>query len=223
MAAITVHSDFEAQENKAYHCFHFFPTYLPWSDGTGCYDFSFLNVDILSPAFYSFIFMKRLFSSFSLSAIMVVSSAHLMLLIFLPAILIPACTSFSPAFCMMYSSYKLNKQYDNIQLWHTPFLNFEADCCSISGSVSSWLVYTPISLFHLQDIVLGSSCPSEINSRKSHTLLQLFMLSHRDGKYKLEASGSHIVHKRRYPTKSPVTSFDSRILSSFNLILPWIF
>ena len=39
----------------------------------------------------SFIFIKRLFSSSSLSAIRVVSSAYLRLLIFLPAILIPAC------------------------------------------------------------------------------------------------------------------------------------
>ena len=38
----------------------------------------------------SFTFIKRLFSS-SLSAIMVVSSVYLRLLIFLPAILIPAC------------------------------------------------------------------------------------------------------------------------------------
>ena len=30
--------------------------------------------------------------------------------------------SFSPAFCMKYSSYKLNKQGDNIQPWHTLFL-----------------------------------------------------------------------------------------------------
>ena len=34
---------------------------------------------------------------------------------FLPAILIPACVSSSPAFLMMYSAYKLNKQGDNIQ------------------------------------------------------------------------------------------------------------
>ena len=36
-------------------------------------------------------------------------------LIFLLAILIHACDSFSLAFCMMYSAYKLNKQGDNIQ------------------------------------------------------------------------------------------------------------
>ena len=35
---------FGAQENKLCHCFHFFPVYLPWSDGTGCHDLSILNV-----------------------------------------------------------------------------------------------------------------------------------------------------------------------------------
>ena len=63
----------------------------------------------------SFTFNKRLFSSSSLSTIRVVSSAYLRLLIFLLAILIPACASSSQAFLMMYSSYKLNKQGDNIQ------------------------------------------------------------------------------------------------------------
>ena len=29
MAAVTIHSDFVAQENKICHCFHFFPIYLP--------------------------------------------------------------------------------------------------------------------------------------------------------------------------------------------------
>ena len=34
MAAVTIHSDFVAQEEKICHCFYFFPFYLPWSDGT---------------------------------------------------------------------------------------------------------------------------------------------------------------------------------------------
>ena len=61
------------------------------------------------PAFShsSFTFIKRLFSSSSLSAIRVVSSAYLRLLIFLPEILIPSCAFSSPAFLMMYSAYKL--------------------------------------------------------------------------------------------------------------------
>ena len=50
-----------------------------------------------------------------------VLSAHLRLLLFLTAILIPACASSSPVFLIMYSAYELNKQGDNIQPWHTPF------------------------------------------------------------------------------------------------------
>ena len=67
----------------------------------------------------SFTFIKRLFNS-SLSAIKLVSLAYLRLLIFLPAMLFPACASSSPAF-LMYSAYKLNKQDDNVQACHTPF------------------------------------------------------------------------------------------------------
>ena len=57
----------------------------------------------------------RVFWFLSLSAVRVVSSAYLRLLIFLPAILIPACASSRPAFLMMYSAYELNKQGDNKQ------------------------------------------------------------------------------------------------------------
>ena len=63
----------------------------------------------------SFTSIKRLLSCSSISAIRVVSSAHLKLLIFLLAIWIPAWVSSSSAFLMMYSAYKLNKQGDNIQ------------------------------------------------------------------------------------------------------------
>ena len=64
---------------------------------------------IFKPTFSlsSFTFIKRLFSSSSLSAVKVVSSAYLRLLTFLLAILIPACDSSSLAFCLMYSAYKL--------------------------------------------------------------------------------------------------------------------
>ena len=54
----------------------------------------------------SLIFIKRLFSSSLLSAIRVVPSAYLRLLIFLPAISIPACASSSLAFPVMYSAYR---------------------------------------------------------------------------------------------------------------------
>ena len=93
---------------------------MKWWDK--CHDLSFWMLSF-KPIFSlsSFTFTKRLFSSSSLSAIRVVSSAYLRLLIFLLAILIPACASSSPAFHMMYSAYKLNKQGDNIQPWCTPF------------------------------------------------------------------------------------------------------
>ena len=70
---------------------------------------------------FSFTLIKTLFSSSSLSAIRMVSSAYLRLLLFLLAILIPACTSCSLVFHMMCSAYKLNKQGDSIQPWRIPF------------------------------------------------------------------------------------------------------
>ena len=69
----------------------------------------------------SFTFIKKLLSSFLLSTVSVVSSAYLRLLRFLPVVFIPTCVSSSPAFFMMYSAYKLNKQGDNIQPWRIPF------------------------------------------------------------------------------------------------------
>jgi len=53
VAAVTICSDFGAQENKVSHCFHFFRIYLSWSDGTGCQDLCFLNVELLSQLFCS--------------------------------------------------------------------------------------------------------------------------------------------------------------------------
>ena len=32
-------------EKVVSHCFHYFPIYLPWNDGTRCHDLSFLNVE----------------------------------------------------------------------------------------------------------------------------------------------------------------------------------
>ena len=98
------------------------------------------------PAFFfslsSFSFIKRLFSSSLLSAVRVVSSAYLMLLIFLPAILIQVCASSCPACHEMYSAYKLNKQSDNIQPWHTPFpiWNHSVVPCLVL-TVASWPAY----------------------------------------------------------------------------------
>ena len=88
----------------------------------------------------SFTFIKRLFSSSSLSAIRVVSSE--VVDIFSPAILIPACDSSNPAFHMMYSvSIDVKKQGDNIQPWYipSPILNQSVVPCLVL-TVASWLL-----------------------------------------------------------------------------------
>ena len=117
--------------NKVSHCFHCFPIYLPWSDGTGCHDLSFLNVELYAS---SLVFLHSLQ--------WVVSSAYLRLLIFLLAVLIPACASSSSAFLMMYSAYKLNKQGDNIQpcCTHFPIWNQCVVPCPVL-TVASWPAY----------------------------------------------------------------------------------
>ena len=81
----TVHSDFGAQKTKVWHCFHCFPIYLPWNDGTRCHDLSFWMLSFKPTFSLSSFSLKRLFSSFSLSAVRVVSSAYLRRLIVLPA------------------------------------------------------------------------------------------------------------------------------------------
>ena len=114
---------------------------------------------------FSFTFIKKLFSSFSLSAVRVVSSAYLRLLIFLPAILIPACASYSPALLMMDSAYKLNKQGDNIQPWSTPFpiWNQSLVPCPVL-TVASWPAYR-----FVKRQVMWSDIP--ISFRIFHSLL----------------------------------------------------
>ena len=113
MAAVTISSDFAAQEEEICHYFLLSPFYLPWSDGTGCNDLCFWMLSF-KPAFsLSFTPIKRLFGSSSLSAVKVVSSAYLKLLMFFLSVLIPACNSSSSACLMMCSVYRLNKQGDS--------------------------------------------------------------------------------------------------------------
>ena len=116
MVAVTIFSDFGAQESKICHCFHCSPSICNELMGLDAMILVLLMLSFKSAfSLSSFTFIKRLFSSSSLSAMMMVSSAYLRLLVFFPAVLIPACPSSSPAFHMMYSAYKLNKQGDNIQ------------------------------------------------------------------------------------------------------------
>ena len=68
------------------------------------------------PAFSlsSLTFTKKIFTSSSFSAIKMISSAYLRLLILFMGILMQACASSGPAFHTMYFAYKLNKQGDSI-------------------------------------------------------------------------------------------------------------
>ena len=95
---------------------------------------------------YSFTFIKRLFSSSSLSALRVVSSAYLRLLIFLLAILIQTCASSRPAFLMMFFTCKLNRQaeWQHAALMYS-FPNLEPVHCSMFGSNCFFLTYIQVS------------------------------------------------------------------------------
>ena len=94
-----------------------------------------------------------------------VSSAYLRLLIFPLAIFIRACASSSLAICMMYSAYKLNKQGDNIQPWHSPFpiwnqsVPCPVNCCyltciQISQEVRKVVWYSQLFKYFLQFVVI---------------------------------------------------------------------
>ena len=72
----------EPQKNKVCHCFHCFLICLPWSNGTRWHDFIFWMLSFKPGlSLSSFTFIKRIFSSSPLSAIRVVSSAYLRLVI----------------------------------------------------------------------------------------------------------------------------------------------
>ena len=97
----------------------------------------------------SFTFIKRLFSSSSLSAIRVVSSAYLRLLIFLPAIFIPAYASSSLAFHMMCTTYKL---ISRVTIYILDLSYVEPVCCSMSSSNCCFLTCIQTSLEAGQEV-----------------------------------------------------------------------
>ena len=137
MAIVTFCSDFAAQESKTCHCFQFLCFYLPWSDQILVFRMLRFKPVIYSPLSP----LSRGSSVPLLSALIVVSSAFLRL-IFLLAVLKPAYDTSSPAFHIMYSAYKLNKQDDHIQPWCTPFpiWNPSAGPCPIL-TIASWPAY----------------------------------------------------------------------------------
>ena len=136
MAAVTICSDFGAQEIKSVTVSIVSLSICHERMGPDAMILVFGTLSF-KPAFShsSVTFIKRLFSSSLLSAVRVVSSAYLKLLIFLLAVLILA-------FHMMYSAYKLNNQGNNIQPLCTPFpiLNQSIVPCLVL-TVVSWSAY----------------------------------------------------------------------------------
>ena len=93
----------EPKKRKIYHCFHFSLFYLPWNDGKGCHDLSFLNAEFhASFSHSSFNLIKRHLSSSSLFVIRVISFVYLIILIFLLEILIHPAQHF--AWCTLHTS-----------------------------------------------------------------------------------------------------------------------
>ena len=169
MAAVTNSSNLGAQGKKICHCFHFFPFYWPWS--WFIYDLSMiLKCWILNQLFDSPLslssrgFLVPLYFLHTKA----VSSAYLRLLIFLLAILIPACDLSSPVFCMTYSAYKLNKQGNIQPCTPFPILTQSVVPCLLI-TFSSWPSY-----WFLRRQVRWSGIPTSL--RIFHSLLYSLLL-----------------------------------------------
>ena len=142
MAAVTICSDFGAQKNKVWQLSTVSPficheVMRPDAMIFVCWMLSFKPAFPLS----SFTFIKMLLSSSSLYAKRVISSAYLRLLIFLLAILFPACASSSPAFHMIYSACKLSRvTVYSLDILLSLFLNQSIVLC-LALTVASWPAY----------------------------------------------------------------------------------
>ena len=141
MAAVPICSDFGPPKNKVSDCF---PIYLHEVMGPDDMILVFWMLSFKATfSLSSFIFIKRLFSSSSLSAIKVVSSAlHIWGYWYFSQqswfqLVLPPAQCFS--WCTLHM---LNKQGDNIQPWHTPFpiWNRSVVLCPVL-TVASWPVY----------------------------------------------------------------------------------
>ena len=115
----------------------------------------------------SFTFIKRLFSS-SLSAIRVVVSAYLKLLIFLMAILITACASSSPAFLMMYSAYKLNKHGDRMGKTRDLFKKIRDTKGTFHAKMGTLKDRNGMDLTEAEDVKRWKECTEELYEKDLH-------------------------------------------------------
>ena len=112
----------ETKKNKASPCLHCFPIYLPWGDVTRCHSLHFLNVEFYASLFTLLLHFHQealyfLFTFCHKGGVICISEV----IDNYPGNFEFSFCFTSPAFLMIYSGYKLNKQGDNIQPWCTPF------------------------------------------------------------------------------------------------------
>ena len=134
--AVTICSDFEAPQNKVWHCFHCFTIYLPWSDGTRCMILVF--------------WMLSFQPTFSLSSVTIIKRlyffafCHKCGVICISEIIDISHGNIDSSLCFfkLSVSQKLNKQGDHIQPWRTHFLiwNQAVVPCPVL-TVASWPAY----------------------------------------------------------------------------------
>ena len=151
MAAVTVRSDFRAQEEE-----------ISTSSLSPSICHAVMGQDAMILAFFFNISFKPALSlpSFTLNKSRVVSSAYLRLLIFLPPILISSRNLSSPAFLTMCSAYRLNKQGDSRQPCRTPFLILNQSGVPYRVlTVASWPAYK-----FLRRQVRGSGIPISLRA-----------------------------------------------------------
>ena len=124
MTAVSICSDFGVQENKVCHCFNCFPFYWPWCDGIRCHDLSFLVSSFKSTcSLCYFSFIKRLFSSSSLSAIRVAVSQYTALKYSFPD-LEPICFSMSGTNCCFLTCIQISQEAGKVVWYSHIFENF---------------------------------------------------------------------------------------------------
>ena len=60
MTAVTICSDFGDPKNKVWHCFHCFPIYFPWSDGSRCpFHTPVSEVHLLKPIQWTLLWVSK--------------------------------------------------------------------------------------------------------------------------------------------------------------------
>ena len=209
MAAVTICSDFGAPQNKIWHC------YLSISHevmGPDAMIFVFWMLSFKpTVSLSSFTFIKRLFSSSSLSAIRVVLSAYLMLLIFLLAIL----TQRKPLEYKTWhnQTWVYHPLQDASSKWSEVTQSCPTLCnpmdCSLPGSSVRGIFQARVLEWVAISFSRGSSQPRESNLGLPHCRKMLYHLSHQ---------GSHLLHlnNRQNKNENPIIS-----RQDYHITHPW--